>query len=61
MPRYFTVRVVAEIFHRSEKTIYRWIKEGFISNVRRVKDGYLIPASEVDRVFEESKLDNVQE
>jgi len=55
--KYYTVSVVAEIFHRKERTIYRWIKEGFILNVRRVKDGYLIPSSEVERVLEESKLD----
>ena len=57
MAKYYTVRAVAEIFHRTERTIYRWIKEGFILNVRRVKDGYLIPSSEVERVLEESKLD----
>ncbi len=57
MSKNLTVRQVAEIFNRSVKTIYRWIREGYITDVRKVRDGYLIPQSEVERLLDESKVD----
>lgn len=47
----FTVKETAEIVNRSEKTIYRWIDEGFLQNIIKVRDGYLIPKDEIDRIF----------
>jgi excisionase family DNA binding protein len=48
--RYFTVREVAAALNRHPKTVYRWIDEGFLQNIVRVRDGYLIPETEVNRV-----------
>lgn len=46
----FTVNQVAFIVKRTPKTIYRWIGEGFLRNVVKVRDGYLIPKKELDRI-----------
>jgi excisionase family DNA binding protein len=46
----FTVNEVAEKLKKSRRTIYRWIEEGFLKNLIKVKDGYLIPKSELDRI-----------
>ncbi len=56
MPRYMTVREVAEVFRKSSKTIYRWVEEGKVfREVVRVNDGILIPEREVKRLIEEGK------
>ncbi len=56
MPRYMTVREVAEVFRKSRKTIYRWVEEGKVfREVVRVNDGVLIPEREVKRIIEEGK------
>jgi len=55
MPKFMTVKEVAAFFRRSPDTIYRWISEGkTFNNVIKIKDGYLIPESEVKRIVEES-------
>lgn len=46
----WTVREVAHHFRRTERTIYRWINEGFVQNVLQVRDGYLIPDQEIQRL-----------
>ena len=48
----YTVNEVARIVGRHRKTIYRWIDEGFLENVIRIRSGYLIPKEEVDRIFQ---------
>ncbi len=54
MPRYMTVREVAELFRRSRKTVYRWIDEGRVfKEVVRVNDGILIAEDEVKRAVRE--------
>jgi len=54
MQKFMTVKEVAIVFRRSHDTIYRWISEGKIfNNVLKVRDGYLIPESEVKRIVEE--------
>ncbi len=56
MPRYMTVREVAEVFRKSSKTIYRWVEEGKVfREVVRVNDGVLIPEREVKRIIEEGQ------
>ena len=50
MPRFLTVKEVAGIFRRHPRTIYRWLEEGFIY-ARKVKDGWLIPYEEVERIL----------
>jgi excisionase family DNA binding protein len=45
-----TVKEAAKEVKRTEKTIYRWIDEGFLMNIIRVRDGYLIPESEIKRI-----------
>ncbi len=53
MQKFMTVKEVAVTFRRSQDTIYRWISEGKIfDNVIKMKDGYLIPESEVKRIIE---------
>ncbi len=46
----FTVKEAAEEVNRKPKTIYRWIEEGFLKNVIKVRDGYLIPKAEIERI-----------
>lgn len=58
MQKFMTVREVAIVFRRSHDTIYRWILEGkTFQNIVKVKDGYLIPESEVEKIIEEGKND----
>ncbi len=47
-----TVRELAEEVRRTPKTVYRWIQEGVLVNVFRVRDGYLIPRKEAERMKE---------
>jgi excisionase family DNA binding protein len=47
---HFTVKQVAKMLNRHPKTVYRWIDEGFLQNIIRVRDGYLIPKKEIERV-----------
>lgn len=59
MPKYYIVKEVAEIFRRSEKTILRWLDEGKIfhnDKILKVKDGYLIPVDEVERIVSENTM-----
>lgn len=46
-----TVKEAAAIVRRSPDTIYRWIDEGFLTDYTRVRDGYLIPRAEIDRLM----------
>ena len=47
---WITVGEAANEFNRTPKTIYRWIEEGFLQNVIKVRDGYFIPKEEIDRI-----------
>lgn len=47
----FTVKETARMVRRTPDTIYRWIEEGFIENFVKVRDGYLIPKTEIDRIL----------
>lgn len=47
----FTVKETARMVRRSPDTIYRWIEEGFLENFIKVRDGYLIPKTEIDRIL----------
>jgi excisionase family DNA binding protein len=46
----FTVKETAMQLGRKPKTIYRWIEEGFLKNVIKVRDGYFIPKQEIERI-----------
>ena len=59
MPKLYTVKEVSKIFKRTPRTIYRWIDGGFIS-VTKVKDGYLIPHSEVNRIISIGRINITQ-
>lgn len=48
--RRMTVNQLAFRVKRSPKTIYRWRREGFLKEVIKVRDGYLIPEREVNRI-----------
>jgi len=52
MQRYVTVREVAKMLHRTMRTIYRWLDEGFIHG-KKVRDGWLIPEEELKRIIQE--------
>jgi excisionase family DNA binding protein len=45
-----TVKEVSQEVGRKPKTIYRWIEEGYLKNVIKVRDGYLIPKTELERI-----------
>ena len=49
--KYYTVKEAAKIFKRDIRTIHRWINEGFLREVTKVKDGYLIPETEIERIL----------
>jgi len=52
-----TIQETANIFRKSKKTIYRWIEEGKVfKRYIRVKDGILIPQSEIDRIMIENEV-----
>ena len=52
-----TIQETATIFRKSKKTIYRWIEEGKVfKRYIRVKDGILIPQSEIDRIMSENEV-----
>ena len=48
---YLTIREVSIIVRRSPQTIYRWIDEGYLERCVKVKDGYLVPKSEITRIL----------
>lgn len=51
-----TVKETAIIFRRTPKTIRRWIDEGQVfKTIIKVKDGYLITQSEIDRILKEGE------
>lgn len=57
MSKLLTVAEVAPLLRRSKKTIYRWIDEGRVfKDVRRVRDGYLIPEEEVFRIISQENM-----
>lgn len=56
MPKNYTVKECAQIFKRSEDTIRRWIAEGFFKTAYKIRDGYLIPEEEINRIHKENKL-----
>ena len=52
-----TIEEVSNIFKRSSKTIRRWIDEGkTFQRLLKIKGGWLIPESEVDRILEEGEI-----
>ncbi len=57
MARFFTVQEVAQILRRHRRTIYRWLDEGFLHG-KKIKDGWLIPCEEIDRIIKESSEDD---
>ncbi len=60
--KYLTVQEVADIFRRSKRTILRWIEEGNpITEFTRVRDGVLIPESEVERILAEGKNQDISD
>jgi len=49
--RFLTVNEVAVMLRRTPRTIYRWLDKGtMFSRARKVKDGWLIPESDVFRL-----------
>jgi excisionase family DNA binding protein len=52
MAHYSTVKDLAKIFHRHPRTVYRWLDEGFIHG-KKVRDGWLIPQEEVEKIIKD--------
>ena len=50
MPRYYTVKEVAQMLRRTTRTIYEWIRDGRL-RAKRVRDGYLISEEAIDAVL----------
>ena len=57
MARFFTVKEVANTLRRHPRTIYRWLDEDFLRG-KKVKDGWLIPHEEVERVLRSAPEDD---
>lgn len=51
--KFYTVAQTAEVFNRTDRTIRRWIHEGFIQQFSYVRDGYLIPEPEIKRILKD--------
>lgn len=59
MAKFFSVNEVADLLKRTPKTIYRWLTEGGMflpGEVSKVKDGYLIKESAVDRIINDGVI-----
>ena len=50
MSKYFTVQEVAQVLRRHPRTVYRWLDEGYLHG-KKDRDGWLIPAEEVERLI----------
>jgi len=50
MPRYYTVKEVAEMLRRTTRTVYEWIRDGRL-RAKRVRDGYLISQEAIDAIL----------
>ena len=51
--KFYTVKVVAEMFGRDPETIYRWIKEGIFPQAFKVKDGWFVPDRDIRRLMKQ--------
>ena len=52
MPKFYTVKVLAEMFGKDEETIRRWINDGdTFPHAFKVKDGWYVPSSDVRRLM----------
>ncbi len=60
MPRFFTVKEVAQTFQRHPRTIYRWLDEGFLRG-KKVRDGWLIPEEEIAKLIRDPFDDETEE
>jgi excisionase family DNA binding protein len=50
--RYLTIEEVAELLRVSERTVYRWIRNGNLQAIQVMEGGgYRIPQSEIDRFY----------
>jgi predicted DNA-binding transcriptional regulator AlpA len=54
-----TVKDLAKLFQKHENTIYRWIVEDHLfPNAFRVKDGWYVPESDVERLMRAGKVES---
>lgn len=54
MPKFYTVKVLAEMFGKDEETIRRWINDGdTFPHAFKVKDGWYVPSSDVKRLMKQ--------
>jgi predicted site-specific integrase-resolvase len=52
LPKFYTVKVLAEMFGKDEETIRRWINDGdTFPHAFKVKDGWYVPSSDVKRLM----------
>ena len=52
MPKFYTVKVLAEMFGKDEETIRRWINDGdTFPHAFKVKDGWYVPSGDVKRLM----------
>ena len=54
MPEYLTVREVAKLVRRHQRSVYRWLDEGFIAG-KKLRGGWLIPRDEIDRILNQTE------
>lgn len=57
--KFLTPLEFGKTFRRSRRTVYRWLNEGRVinpSSIVKVRDGFLIPESEVSRIIKTGKL-----
>ena len=55
MSEYLTVKEVASIVRRHQRSIYRWLDEGFITG-KKLRGGWLIPRHEMDRILDQTEI-----
>lgn len=57
MRRFYTVKMLCELFDKHENTIYEWInKDRLFPNAFKVKDGYYVPESDVERLMRQGRI-----
>lgn len=55
LPKFYTVKVLAEMFGKDEETIRRWINDGdTFPHAFKVKDGWYVPSSDVKKLMKNS-------
>lgn len=61
MPKFLTVKALAELFDKKEETIREWIRDGDVfPNAFRIRDGWYVPASDVNKLMKKDQVEKAE-